>query len=140
MIIECMTEYVKPEPIPRERDNSNFHMDQLPTATGAIFEEPYMTPTNVGTWKLLLEGSVIRTDKKHDDKQSIPRIPVYITCATPLDNNVQQGERVQIKQRIKQFYFTKTIDHSDETIDRSMFGNLHIRTLYTHIISPRYTC
>lgn len=64
MLIECMTSCVRPEPIPRERDNSNFHLDQLPMATGAIFEEPYITPTNVGTWKLLLEGSIIMTDKK----------------------------------------------------------------------------
>lgn len=127
MIIECMTEYIHPESIPRERDNSSFHLDQLPHATGAIFEESYITPTNVGTWKLLLEGSIIRTDKKHGDKQSIPRISVYITCATPLDNNVQQSESIQITQRINTFYFTKTIDHSDETVHRTMFGHPYIK-------------
>lgn len=52
---------------------------------------------------------------------------LYITCATSLYNNVQQSERIQITQRIKTFYFTKTIDHSDETIDRTMFGHLFIK-------------
>lgn len=33
--------------IPRERDNSRFHLDQLPEASAALFVEPIITPTNV---------------------------------------------------------------------------------------------
>jgi hypothetical protein len=46
----------KPTRIARERDKSNFHLDQLPNSTAVIFEEPIIDQTTVGTWKLLLEG------------------------------------------------------------------------------------
>lgn len=92
-----------------------------------MFEEPFITPTNVGTWKLLLEGSVIQTDKKHSDKQSIERLPIYITTATPIDNNVQQAEKDQIAQRLKIFNFSRTIQHRPDTVTRSMLNRFYIK-------------
>jgi hypothetical protein len=56
LIINSLIQVCKPEEIPRERENSAFHLEQLPIAAAALFEEPIITPIPVGTWKLLLEG------------------------------------------------------------------------------------
>lgn len=71
LLLELLIKELQPEEIRRERDNSAFHLDQLPNATIATFEEPLITPNNVGTWKLLLEGKQIKTDIKHKDKENI---------------------------------------------------------------------
>jgi hypothetical protein len=76
----------KPTRIARERDKSNFHLDQLPNSTSVIFEEPITDQTTVGTWKLLLEGAPIPTDMKHADKELINRLPIFITTNQPLWN------------------------------------------------------
>lgn len=82
LLMDALIEPFQPELIPRENDKSSFHFDQLPLASCALFDEPLLlTPTNVGTWKLLLEGASIKTDIKHGNKQEITRIPIYITTA-----------------------------------------------------------
>jgi len=111
LIVDNLIGICKPEEIPRERDNSGFHLDQLPAAACALFEEPIITPTNVGTWKLLLEGKVVKTDIKHKDKEGIKRIPIWITTATPITNNVDANESIQLQQRIKLWKFKKYIEH-----------------------------
>lgn len=73
LLLRNITAVFYPTEIPRERDYSNFHLDQLPTATSALFEEPIITPNNVNTWKLLLEGAETSTDIKNFDKELIPR-------------------------------------------------------------------
>lgn len=115
MITKLLTQILQPERIPRERDNSAFHLDQLPGSNAILFEEPYITPNNVGTWKLLLEGETIKTDIKHRDKEPINRTPIWITTATPIDNYVDNNEKEQIKQRIKIFKFKHEIFHRQET-------------------------
>lgn len=111
LLIEAIWGPTKPEEIPRERDGNSFHLDQLPCSTVALFEEPLITPINVGTWKLMLEGKQIKTDIKHKDKEYIPRTPIVITTATPITNNVDYNEREQIIQRIKLFRFKCSISH-----------------------------
>ena len=103
-----------PEEIPRERDNSGFHLDQLPYASAALFEEPLITPTNIGSWKLLLEGAMVKTDIKNADKEGINRLPIYITSARDICSNVDLSEQEQVKQRVKLFTFTKTIEHRED--------------------------
>jgi hypothetical protein len=76
LIIDTFIRVCIPEEIARERDNSSFHLDQLPGASAALFEESVITPITVGTWKLLLEGKTVKTDIKHRDKEGIARIPV----------------------------------------------------------------
>jgi hypothetical protein len=49
LIADTLINICQPEEITRERDNSGFHFDQLPEASGVIFEEPCITPINVGT-------------------------------------------------------------------------------------------
>lgn len=105
---------LKPEEIPRERDNTGFHLDQLPFAACALFEEPMITPVNVGTWKLLLEGKRVSTDIKHKDKEAIERLPIFITTASPIQANVDTREGEQLCQRIKIFKFKATISHRSE--------------------------
>lgn len=99
------------EEICRERDNSGFHLDQLPFSVGVLFEEPCITPTNVGTWKLLFEGKVVKTDIKHKDKEGIPRIPIWCTTASKITANIDPNESSQIYQRIKLYVFKRTIQH-----------------------------
>lgn len=111
MIIDNIVRPLKPEDIPRERDNNGFHLDQLPFAACVIFEEPIITPTNVGTWKLLLEGKITKTDQKHRDKEAIERLPIYMTTATPITANIDNRETEQINQRIKIIKFQCTINH-----------------------------
>jgi hypothetical protein len=98
-----------PTRIARERDRSNFHLDQLPNATSVIFEEPIIDQTTVGTWKLLLEGAPIPTDMKHADKELIDRIPVFITTNQPLWNWVSSEDAAPLKQRIFVFNLSTTI-------------------------------
>ncbi|XP_033610052.1 uncharacterized protein LOC111871565 isoform X2 [Cryptotermes secundus] len=76
----------KPTRIARERNKSNFHLDQLPNSTSVIFEEPIIDQTTVGTWKLLLEGAPIPTDMKHADKEIIYRLPIFTTTNQPIWN------------------------------------------------------
>jgi len=101
LIVENLIGVCNPEQIPRERDNSGFHLDKPPAAACALFEEPIIMPTNVSTWKLLLEGKIVKTDIKHKDKEGIKRIPIWITTATPITNNIDTNESIQIQQRIK---------------------------------------
>jgi hypothetical protein len=56
LLINILLSDTKPTRIARERDKSNFHLDQLPNSTSVVFEEPIIDQTTVGTWKLLLEG------------------------------------------------------------------------------------
>jgi hypothetical protein len=115
LIIDNLIGLCQPEEIPRERDNSGFHLDQLPSASCVLFEEPIITPTNVGTWKLLLEGKVVKTDIKHKDKEGIKRLPIWITTATPITNNIDNNESIQIQQRIKLILFKKCIQHRTDS-------------------------
>lgn len=114
LILDNLLAMVKPEEIPRERDNSGFHLDQVPGAGSILFEEPMITPVNVGTWKLLLEGKTIKTDVKNKDKEPIERTPTWITTATPITNNIDMNETSQILQRIKLYIFKKSIQHRDD--------------------------
>jgi hypothetical protein len=95
--------------IARERDKSNFHLDQLPNSTAVIFEEPIIDQTTIGTWKLLLEGAPIPTDMKHADKELINRLPIFITTNQPLWNWVSTDDVPPIKQRIFIFKLTAGI-------------------------------
>nr|AJI02597.1 non-structure protein 1 [Mosquito densovirus HB-3] len=114
LILDNLLAMVKPEEIPRERDNSGFHLDQVPGAGSILFEEPMITPVNVGTWKLLLEGKTIKTDVKNKDKEPIERTPTWITTATPITNNIDMNETSQILQRIKLYIFKKSIQHRED--------------------------
>jgi hypothetical protein len=40
LILNLLLHDTKPTRIARERDKSNFHLDQLPNSTSVIFEEP----------------------------------------------------------------------------------------------------
>ena len=104
----------KPEVVPKQNDNSSFHLDQLPGASCVIFQEPFITPTNVGTWKELLEGAEIKVDQKNKDKEPIPRVPIFITTASNLCCNIDGNETLQIQQRIKSFKLRCTIHHKDD--------------------------
>ena len=88
LIADALVSICQPEEITREKDNSGFHLDQLPEASAVIFEEPCITPVNAGTWKLLFEGKQIKTDIKHKDKEGIRRLPIWITTATKVTANI----------------------------------------------------
>lgn len=47
-----------------------------------------------------MEGKTVKTDIKHEDKEGIKRIPIWITTATPITNNIEYNEQIQILQRI----------------------------------------
>jgi hypothetical protein len=126
LIIDTLVRVCLPEEIPRERDNSGFHLDQLPAAATALFEEPLITPVTVGTWKLLLEGKVVKTDIKHKDKEGIPRTPIWITTACPLHSHVGANEALQLQQRVKTFYFKYSIRHRTDSLESAAELSEHI--------------
>lgn len=143
MIIDNILGPTMPEEIPRKRDNSGFHLYQPPT--GGLFEEPIITPINVATWKLLLEGKTIKTDIKHKDKEGIKRLPIYIT-ENKITANVEGNDEIQINQRIKIFNLKKTIEHRKDSysIDKFIKANtiekppgvinpIHIALIYIYI-------
>lgn len=119
LIVDTLVRVCCPEEIPRERDNSGFHLDQLPAAATALFEEPLITPVTVGTWKLLLEGKQVKTDIKHRDKEGIPRIPIWITTASPITSHTDANESLQVHQRVKLYVFKYSIQHRTDctTVD-----------------------
>jgi hypothetical protein len=93
LLLSLVLEDVQPTRIAREKDESNFHLDQLPNASIVVFEKPIIDQTTVGTWKLLMEGSPVPTDMKHSDKETIQRLPIFIstnhdiwTWVTPADH------------------------------------------------------
>jgi len=110
LIADSLIGICKPEEVSRERDNSEFHFDQLPEASCVIFEEPCITPVNVGTWKLLFEGKQIKTDIKHKDKEGVRRLPIWITTATKVTTNIDTYEACQIN-RLKIYQFLHSIQH-----------------------------
>ena len=114
LIADTLVSLCKPEEISRERDNSGFHLDQLPEASAVIFEEPCITPTNVGTWKLLFEGKLVKTDIKHKDEEGIRRLPIWITTASKITTSIDSCEACQVNQRIKIFQFLHSITHRQE--------------------------
>jgi len=126
LIVDNLIGICKPEEIPRERDNSGFHLYQLPAASCALFEEPLITPTNIGTWKLLLEGKVVKTDIKHKDKEEIKRMPIWITTATPITTHVDVNESIQLRQRVKVWHLKKCIQHRADihTLDSELTRRL----------------
>lgn len=75
LLINALLKPLEPTLISRERDRSGFHLDQLPTAGYVLFEEPIIDNTNIGTWKLLMEGSELTTDIKNQSKEIIERLP-----------------------------------------------------------------
>ena len=111
LIADALVGLCKPEEVSRERDNSGFHFDQLPEASAVIFEEPCITPVNVGTWKLLFEGKQIKTDIKHKNKEGVRRLPIWITSATKITSNIDTCEACQVNQRLKIFEFHHSIQH-----------------------------
>lgn len=109
LLLNLLLHDTKPTRIARERDKSNFHLDQLPNSTTVIFEEPIIDQTTVGTWKLLLEGAPIPTDMKHADKELIHRLPIFISTNQPLWNWVGTDDVAPLQQRIFQFDLHVTI-------------------------------
>jgi hypothetical protein len=79
MLFQILLQPIQPVTISREKDRSSFQLDQLPSSSSVIFEEPIIENTIVGTWKLLMEGSTIQTYIKHQDKEDIHRLPIYTT-------------------------------------------------------------
>jgi hypothetical protein len=55
LLLSLVLEDVQPTRIAREKDESNFHLHQLPNTSIVVFEEPIIDQTTVGTWKLLME-------------------------------------------------------------------------------------
>jgi hypothetical protein len=100
LLLSLLLADTHPTRIARERDKSNFHLDQLPNSTSVIFEEPIIDQTTIGTWKLLLEGAPIPTDIKHADKELIPRLPVFISTNHPIYNWLSSEEIAPINQRV----------------------------------------
>jgi hypothetical protein len=126
LIIDNLISVCNPEQIPRDRDNSRFHLDQLPSSACVLFEEPTITPVNFGTWKLLLEGKTVKTDIRHKDKEAIKRLPIWINTASPITNNIDANESIQIHQRIKLWVFKKCIHHreDEDTVDTEISSRL----------------
>jgi hypothetical protein len=109
MLLNLLLSDTHPTRIARERDKSNFHLDQLPNSTSVIFEEPIIDQTTIRTWKLLLEGAPIPTDIKHSDKELIPRLPVFISTNHPIYNWLSSDEIPPITQRVFTYMLTKQI-------------------------------
>lgn len=105
----------QPEIITREKDRSSFHYDDLPFGTSVIFEEPIIDNTTVGTWKLLLEGSTIKCDQKHSNKEPIHRLPIILTSNSDIWTWVDTTEKEPLQQRIILYKLNKTITSMKDT-------------------------
>jgi hypothetical protein len=109
LLINLLLSDTHPTRIARERDKSNFHLDQLPNATAVVFEEPIIDQTTIGTWKLLLEGAPIPTDMKHADKEIINRLPIFVTTNHPIWNWVSTEDIAPLQQRMFIYKLTSPI-------------------------------
>lgn len=119
LLIRTLTDILMPKTIPRENDNSQFKLDELVLAVAVRFEEPLITPNNVGTWKLLLEGEKVTTDIKNKDKEEIVRIPIFITTENSVTKFVESREAEQVHQRIKIIHLKKGISHHQDSYART---------------------
>jgi hypothetical protein len=90
-------------PIARERDRSQFHLDQQPNATAVVFEEPIIDQPTIRTWKLIMEGSPLPTYMKHMDKGFINRLPILISTNHDIWSWVNTNDIPPLKQRILQY-------------------------------------
>lgn len=79
VILSLLTQHMDASTIHKEKDKTSFHLDELPSATSVLFEEPTIDQTNIGTWKQLMEGATIYTDIKHSNKEPIRRLPIFVT-------------------------------------------------------------
>jgi len=72
-------------------------------------------------------------DQKHRDKETIEKLPVYMTTATPITANVDNKDTEQINQRIKIIKFQCTIElprgrvHANSGSDRQNKKSIDIR-------------
>lgn len=114
MFLNLILHNYKYTTITREGDRSNFHLDQLPKASTIVFEEPIIDNTNVGTWKLLMEGAQIMTDMKHANKEYVDRIPIFITTNYDLWHYTDSLEQEPIKQRIITYYLKQQITSAQQ--------------------------
>jgi hypothetical protein len=99
MLLQTLLQPIQPVTISREKDRSSFHLDQLPSSSSVIVEEPIIENTTVGTWKLLMEGSTIQTDIKHQDKEDIHRLPIYMTTNSDIHIWCNAVEKEPLMQR-----------------------------------------
>ena len=133
-----MLSICRPEVILKVNDNSNFHMQHLPFATCALFEEPYITPTNIETMKVLFEGGYMKTDVKHSDPEEIPRLPIFITTNNPLSTWISGSDYQALQSRFVEFVFNQQIEHivpvKDWTISKPE-KTVTIQHIYNHIQS-----
>lgn len=116
LLLRMLTTPLMPTTIPKQNNRSSFHLDQLPSANAVLFEEPYITPENVPTWKLLMEGAEVTTDIKNSEKEVITRIPIFISTSRPIDYWVDYQETEQLKQRYVQYNLNHHIAHYLEDI------------------------
>jgi len=80
-----------------------------------------------------------KTDMKHRDKEGITRIPIWITTASPIDCHVDANETCQLRQRIKTFVFTHSIQHRDDVIVDAVVSNIQtFRRPPTHITTSHF--
>ncbi|XP_023711693.1 uncharacterized protein LOC111866715 [Cryptotermes secundus] len=49
LLLQLLLDDTKPTRISREKDKLNFHLDQLPSSTSIVFEEPIIDQTTIGT-------------------------------------------------------------------------------------------
>jgi hypothetical protein len=133
LIIRYLISVCLPEEIPRERDNSGFHMDQLPAASCALFEEPLITPQKRRHLEITLGRQRGKNRHKHKDKEGIYRIPIWITTATHTTKHVDDNESIQIEQRTQVFEFSKCIKH--RRVARNLTAQLRRRAINK---SPTY--
>jgi hypothetical protein len=79
MFLSILLAPMRPIPISKHKDRSSFHFDQVPNATSIRLEEPIIENTTAGLWKLPMEGNNMQTDMKHTDKETIHRLPIFMT-------------------------------------------------------------
>lgn len=114
-LITAMLDLHMPERISREASESQFIFQELITANCALIEEPLIGQKMVNTYKELLGGATLATDKKYDNKDHIKRLPIFITTNQDIGNWATQEDRIALNNRIFKFYFRTTVTN-DESV------------------------
>ena len=104
----------KPEMLNKESNDNQFLFTDLVHASSVIIEEPTIGPKMVNTYKLLLGGETLVTDKKFENKDYVDRLPVFITTNVPIHIWVPDTDKIALNNRCFTFNVSVPIDTSED--------------------------
>jgi hypothetical protein len=138
-LIKALIDKFQPETIQREASDNQFQFSELVEATCALIEEPLIGLKTVNTYKELLGGAKLTTDRKYDNKDYIKRLPIFITTNTNIGNWVEPIDKTALLNRTYTHKLKAQIINKGDTKAKGLTIEAPkkvttIEEIYTHIL------